>query len=159
VSLNPLLDDLTLLTRHKLNQHKVALIRKLDPKLPLVLADATQIEQVFLNLTFNAVEAMPHGGQLTIVSRPQRTGDHLQPSSLVVVEFKDTGDGMTEEQQKRAFTSLLSTTKQKGTGLGLAIVSKIVEAHRGRIEVKSRPGHGTTVILSLPSAPGAGTAG
>ena len=58
---------------------------------------------------------------------------------------------MTPEQQKRAFTSLLSTTKQKGTGLGLAVVSKIVEAHHGKVRVKSKPGQGTTVTLILPA--------
>ena len=57
---------------------------------------------------------------------------------------------MTEEQRRRAFTSLLSTTKAKGTGLGLAIVARVVEAHRGRITIRSRPGHGTTVSVILP---------
>jgi len=57
---------------------------------------------------------------------------------------------MTEEQRRRAFTSLLSTTKAKGTGLGLAIVARVVEAHRGRIKIRSRPGHGTAVSVILP---------
>ena len=68
----------------------------------------------------------------------------------VAVEFQDTGQGMSEEQRRRAFTSLLSTTKAKGTGLGLAIVARVVEAHRGRIRIRSRPGHGTTVSVILP---------
>ena len=149
VNVNRLLDDLGLLTRHKFNHQQVQLIRKLDPRLPNVMADATQLEQVFLNLTLNALEAMPRGGQLTISSRREQRSPKGSPSG-VAIEFKDTGDGMTPEQQKRAFTSLLSTTKQKGTGLGLAIVSKIIESHHGEIEVKSRKGSGTTITLVLP---------
>ena len=57
---------------------------------------------------------------------------------------------MNEEQRRRAFTSLLNTTKPQGTGLGLAIVARVVEAHRGRVEFRSRPGHGTTVSVILP---------
>ena len=68
----------------------------------------------------------------------------------VVVEFSDTGHGMSEEQRRRAFTSLLSTTKIKGTGLGLAIVNKVVETHHGKIKVKSRVGRGTTISIVLP---------
>jgi signal transduction histidine kinase len=149
---NPLLDDLALLTRHKLTHQNVGLVLKLDPKLPLILADATQLEQVFLNLTLNAVEAMPKGGTLTITSRAQRAPRKKAAPAHVSIQFEDTGDGMSAEQQRRAFTSLLSTTKQKGTGLGLAIVSKIVDAHHGRLRVRSRPGHGTTITLLLPIA-------
>jgi signal transduction histidine kinase len=73
----------------------------------------------------------------------------MQPTH-VVVEFRDTGPGMSKEQRQRAFTSVLSTTKAKGTGLGLAIVARIVEAHRGRVNIRSRLGHGTTVSVILP---------
>jgi signal transduction histidine kinase len=152
VNPNQLLDDLALLTRHKLTHQNVHLVRKLDPKLPLIMADGTQLEQVFLNLTLNALEAMPRGGTLTIISRSQHPPAKGAQPTHVTIQFKDSGDGMTPEQQKRAFTSLLSTTKQKGTGLGLAIVSKIVEAHRGKIRVQSRLGHGTTITLVLPVA-------
>ncbi len=68
----------------------------------------------------------------------------------VVVEFKDTGEGMTEEQRRRAFTSVLSTTKAKGTGLGLAIVGRVVETHHGEVKIKSRRGRGTTISVILP---------
>jgi signal transduction histidine kinase len=68
----------------------------------------------------------------------------------VIVEFKDTGHGMSREQRERAFRSLLKTTKTKGSGLGLAIVGRIIEAHRGKIEIKSRTGGGTAVRIALP---------
>jgi signal transduction histidine kinase len=68
----------------------------------------------------------------------------------LVVEFKDTGKGMSEEMQRRAFTAVLSTTKTKGTGLGLAIVGRIIETHRGSVRIKSQIGRGTTVRVLLP---------
>ena len=150
VDVNQLIDDLGLLTRHKLRNQNIELIRHLEPDLPEVLADATQLEQAFLNLTLNAVEAMPHGGKLTLVTRSQRPPRSSAQPTYVVIEFKDTGEGMSEEQRQRAFTSLLNTTKPRGTGLGLAIVSKVIEAHRGKVKVKSRVGYGTTISLVLP---------
>jgi signal transduction histidine kinase len=68
----------------------------------------------------------------------------------VAVDFKDTGQGMSEEQRRRAFASVLHTTKRKGTGLGLAIVARVVETHRGKVILKSRPGRGTVVRVILP---------
>jgi len=147
VNLNELIEELGLLTRHKLTQQNVQIIHRLESGLPPVLADSTQLEQAFLNLILNAVEAMPKGGRLTI-----RSGTTLENKrrTHVFVEFGDTGHGMTKEERERAFTSLLKTTKIKGTGLGLAIVARIVEAHRGRLEIKSRPGRGTTIRVALP---------
>jgi signal transduction histidine kinase len=172
VNINQLLDELSLLVRHKLKQQNVELVRKLDPALPCVPGDATQLEQAFLNLTLNAVEAMPQGGTLTIVTRPRHAtkeravgweseAESKTPSAepaaragaaiqQVVIEFADTGEGMTEAQRRQAFSSVLKTTKRKGTGLGLAIVQRVVEAHRGQVELKSRRGRGTVVSLVLP---------
>lgn len=153
VDLNQLIDDLGLLTRHKLANQRVELIRQLAPELPRVLADASQLEQAFLNLTLNAVEAMPEGGRLTVRTRVLRLPRRRLTPTHVAVEFHDTGPGMSPEQCRRALCSLLSTSKPKGTGLGLAIVAKIVEAHRGRVKVRSRPGRGTTVSIALPVRP------
>lgn len=149
VNINKLVDDMALLTRHKLSNQNIHFIRELDASLPLVLADSTQLEQALLNLTLNAAEAMPDGGSLTISTRLSHQAKE-EDSSFVVLEVKDTGEGMNEEQQERAFSSLLNTTKKTGTGLGLAIVSKIVETHNGRIEVHSQIGKGTVIGLYLP---------
>lgn len=149
VDVNKLIEDLGLLTRHKLKQQNVELVRKLAPDLPLVLADAVQLEQAFLNLILNALQAMPGGGRLTLttaVVAPARGGRPAQ----IEIKFKDTGEGMNAEQQRRAFTSLLNTTKSQGTGLGLALVQRVVETHRGEITLKSRPGRGTTFQIVLP---------
>jgi signal transduction histidine kinase len=108
------------------------------------------LEQAFLNLILNAAEAMPDGGTLTIKSREIRMPRKSAQPTHVAVEFKDTGKGMSEELQKRAFTAVLSTTKAKGSGLGLAIVGRIIETHRGEIRIKSKIGRGTEITISLP---------
>ncbi|NBV24244.1 MAG: GAF domain-containing protein [Proteobacteria bacterium] len=149
INVNQLLDDLSLLTRHKLRQQRVEVVRELDPDLPTVLGDATQLEQAFLNLTLNAVEAMPEGGRLQITTRTVRSPRTRKDPTHVLIEFTDTGVGMSEEQQQKAFSSLLATTKAKGTGLGLAIVARVIETHRGEVKVESKPGKGTTFTIRL----------
>jgi len=146
VNLNRLIEDLGLLTRHKLKTQEVELVQQLDSDLPPIMADAAQLEQAFLNVTLNAVQAMPNGGRLVI-----RTSLEKSESSgkNVTVAFTDTGEGLTEEQCKKAFKSLF-TTRKAGTGLGLAIVSRVVETHRGTVQIKSQPGRGTTVSITLP---------
>ncbi len=143
VNLNDLIDELSLLVRHKLANQGVKLIRDLQADLPLVLGDAPQLEQAFLNLILNAAEAMPDGGALTIKTV-------VLESAQVAVSFKDTGAGMSKEQQQRAFKTVLATTKAKGTGLGLAIVGRVIETHHGQIRILSRPSRGTTMRITLP---------
>jgi len=150
VNLNELIDELGLLVRHKLANQNIRLVRELQPDLPLVMGDATQLEQAFLNLILNAAEAMPDGGTLIIHSRAVRQPRASESPTHLAVEFKDTGAGMSEELQRRAFTAVLSTTKAKGAGLGLAIVGRIIETHRGSIRIKSQIGHGTSIRALLP---------
>jgi len=150
VNLNELVDELGLLVRHKLANQNIRLVRQLHPELPMVMGDAPQLEQAFLNLILNAAEAMPEGGTLTIKSHPARLPRSSPHTTHVTVEFRDTGGGMSKEVQKRAFTAVLSTTKAKGTGLGLAIVGRIIETHRGSIRIKSQLGQGTSIGLTLP---------
>ena len=136
-----LLDDLALLTRHKLQHHFIGLERDDAPDLAPVNADATQLSQAFLNVILNATEAMPDGGTLRITTR--REGSELR------VAFADSGPGMTEAQRERAFTGMLSTTKDKGGGLGLAIVAKVAEAHGGRVELESEESRGAVITFCL----------
>src|SRR5580704_3666865 len=142
VDVNDLLGDVLLLARQKLRHQKIELARNFGEKLPQVRADRGQIEQACLNLILNATDAMPNGGTLTV-------GTALHSSSFIVLTFTDTGMGMGLEKQKQLFEPFL-TTKAQGTGLGLAIVQKIVEAHRGKIEVESAPKRGTTFRILLP---------
>jgi signal transduction histidine kinase len=150
VHLNELIDELALLVRHKLANQNIQFVRRLQSSLPPAMGDATQLEQAFLNLILNAAEAMPQGGILTVESRVMpapRSG--LGPAHLAV-EFTDTGHGFSETRRRQAFKSVLSSTKVKGAGLGLAIVRRIIEAHRGKLKIKSRPGRGATVSVLLP---------
>ncbi len=152
VNLNQLLEDLCLLVRHKIAQQKTELVCRLDPELPRVAGDSTQLEQAFLNLILNALEAMPSGGRLTLTTRLPSVQADKSEQPHIEIEVQDTGCGMTEEMCGRVFESLLNTSKAKGTGLGLVIVARIVESHHGRIEVSSSPGNGTRFILQLPVA-------
>jgi signal transduction histidine kinase len=150
VNLNELIDELGLLVRHKLANQNVRLVRDLQPDLPTIMGDAPQLEQAFLNLILNAAEAMPHGGTLTIRSREIHLPRSSHLPAHVMMEFRDNGEGMSAELQKRAFTAVLSTTKTRGSGLGLAIVGRIIETHRGEISIKSKIGRGTIIGITLP---------
>jgi len=141
--INEVLDDVLLLTRHKLQQQRIELKTGFARQLPKLRLDRGQIEQACLNLILNAAEAMPHGGSLTVISA-------LQSPSSIVLTFADTGVGMTPDRQQLLFEPFL-TTKSRGTGIGLAIVHKIVvDAHRGRLEVQSERGRGTVFRILLP---------
>jgi two-component system cell cycle sensor histidine kinase/response regulator CckA len=108
-------------------------------------ADRGQMYQVLMNLAVNAREAMPGGGTLTIETR------NLEHSPLVLLEVRDTGQGMDESTRRHLFEPFFTTKKgSKNTGLGMAIVFGIVSHGGGRIDVQSRPGEGTAVRISLP---------
>ena len=151
ININQLLNDLALLIRHKLRNQQIEFVRRLAPDLPDIMGDSAQLAQAFLNLTLNAVEAMPQGGRLTISTRAVTLPRRKKGPSHVLIEFRDTGQGMSEEQRRQRHSSLLSSTKQKGTGLGLAIVSRVVETHRGKVRILSRPGRGTAITVTLPA--------
>ncbi len=150
VNCNQLVSDLALLTRHKLLQQGVELVQDLASDLPLLMGDGTQLEQALLNLALNAAEAMPKGGQLKIATRAVHLPRTSARPTHVAMSFRDTGSGMTAEQRRRAFSSLLSSSKAGGTGLGLMIVARVVEAHRGKVRIASRVGEGTTITLLFP---------
>jgi len=120
----------------------VEVVTDVDPGLPIVVVDAAQIQQVFINIILNALEAMPEGGRLEIRARNK--------AELVTVDFIDTGCGIPESVMGKIFDPLF-TTKPKGIGLGLAMSKSIMERHGGDIGVKSKEGKGTTFTLSLPT--------
>ncbi|HET7535684.1 MAG TPA: ATP-binding protein, partial [Candidatus Didemnitutus sp.] len=126
-----------------------------------VLADATQIHQVLLNLGSNAAHAMrATGGTLQFTVAPVMLDssqaaalNHLEPGRYIRLECRDTGHGMDEETQKRIFDPFFTTKEVgQGTGLGLSVVHGIMQAHRGAITVWSAPGRGATFTLYLPIA-------
>jgi two-component system NtrC family sensor kinase len=123
----------------------------IDPEfsLPLLQIDPHQMEQVFLNLFNNAMHAMPDGGVLTVSTVSRGTDQEAGSAARAVVKVKDEGKGVPQEHLQSIFDPFFST-KEAGTGLGLPISLGIVEGHGGKIEVLSREGEGTTVIIELP---------
>lgn len=148
VDLNKLAQNLYLLTRHKMKQHRIEFQMQLAPSLPLVTADAGQLEQVLLNLTLNAIDAMPDGGELhlstSLTSNEQ--GDQVS------IQFKDSGHGL-DEKQILTSAGLLQSKKPQGTGLGLMVVKKIVESHCGIIRIESKKNQGTSIQIRIPVHP------
>jgi signal transduction histidine kinase len=112
------------------------------PPLP---GDREQLKQAFLNLVLNALQAMPDGGTLTVVTEAAE--------GQLRIRFADTGQGIPQENLERIFNPFF-TTRQEGTGLGLAITHRIIQGHGGRIEVQSLLGAGTTFTVVLPLVEG-----
>ena len=140
----PLRETFTLL-RHSPETRAEHVIEEDFPDEPVrALADTAGLRQVFWNLSRNALSAMPAGGTLRVELRPTNYG-------RVRITFADTGAGMSPEQVERLFEPFSSSTTG-GTGLGLSIVYQIIRDHGGTINVRSREGHGTTIIIELPAA-------
>jgi two-component system, NtrC family, sensor kinase len=116
-------------------------VRQYDPATPPVHGDRHRIEQAVLNVMLNAVEAMDAGGLVTVTVRP--VGDAVE------LEFRDTGPGIPESEIEKVILPFYST-KPAGTGLGLPLVARVVAAHRGELDIQSKPGVGTTVRIVLP---------
>jgi len=124
----------------------VQVIQTMPDDLPELWLDRAQMEQVVKNIVINAVQAMPHGGTLTVAA-------HCLPEQDILnLDFTDTGVGISAAKIDKICTPFF-TTKTKGTGLGLAIVRKIVETHGGRLVIRSTPGEGSTFTVQLPIQP------
>lgn len=137
-------------------QHGVAIQIKceLDASLQPLASDASELRQALTNLIFNAVDAMPNGGMITIATQAQQraaAGAAAPPAPAVQIEVRDQGVGMDEETRKRCLEPFFSTKTQRGgTGLGLAMVYGMVQRQRGEITVESAPGAGSCIRLVLP---------
>jgi signal transduction histidine kinase len=148
--LNAIVRTTVSLVTHKLQLANVQLDLDLPDDLPRVHCDASQMQQVVINLVLNAAEAIKGGGTVSVRTRPEGTP---KPSG-VVLEVRDTGSGIPRELLGKIFDPFFTTKEEgKGVGLGLAVVYGIVEAHGGEIEVESRIGEGSLFRVSLPLAP------
>jgi two-component system, NtrC family, sensor kinase len=141
---NAVVERCVRLIQHQMELAGIELHLDLSPDLPLLTADASQLEQVVLALSMNAVDAMPRGGNLWLQTR-------LLPDPSIEIQVKDDGAGIAQEILSQLFEPFFTTKETgKGVGLGLAICRSIVERHRGRIEVQSEIDRGTTFTVSLP---------
>jgi signal transduction histidine kinase len=121
----------------------IAIIKELSTSLPCLIVDGNQLSQVFVNLTLNALDAMPDGGALTVRSYLNSKGD------FIFIDFQDTGTGIRKEDLFNIFDPFY-TTKEKGTGLGLTVSYNIIKKMNGDITVKSEIGRGATFTVKIP---------
>ena len=146
VSVNAMLSRMLLFMSAYLADQEVRIVQDFAADLPELSLDRSQIEQVIKNIVINAVQAMPHGGTLSVTTRRQPQAD------MVELQFADTGVGIPASKLDKICAPFF-TTKTKGTGLGLAIVRKIVETHGGRLVIRSTPGEGSAFVILLPIHP------
>jgi signal transduction histidine kinase/ActR/RegA family two-component response regulator/uncharacterized membrane protein affecting hemolysin expression len=132
----------------------VTLTTHLAPGLPEIMGAESEIRDALTNLIFNAVDAMPEGGTLTIATRVATVADDLQSDAAgrrVYLEVSDTGIGMDEETRRLCLEPFFTTKGERGTGLGLAMVFGMIQRHSAEIEIDSAPAKGSTVRMIFPS--------
>jgi signal transduction histidine kinase len=150
------------LMQQRLEKGGIDFIESYAPGLPLVYVDSQQMQQVFINLFLNAIDAMPAGGKLSVMANQKmmplqlvdrRSRRHADPNNRALyteINVIDTGEGIPPENLQAVFDPFF-TTKPHGSGLGLSIVYRIIEEHHGEIKVQSEVGNGTTFSLLLPT--------
>lgn len=141
ININDIMSEVLALTAVPLKDSNIN-ISKHYGDIPLIEGDANQLKQVFLNIINNAIFAMQGSGTLGVATRMDRDN--------VYIEISDTGKGIPPEVLHRIFEPFFTTKQEKGTGLGLSISYKIIESHKGRIDVESEKGRGTKFTVVLP---------
>lgn len=143
LDVNSVLKKTLALLENQLTLQNIKLTKNIKP-LPAISADSSQLQQVFMNIILNAIQAMPNGGEIAISTSEGKDG-------FIEVRVSDTGCGISKENIPKLFDPFFSTKKGgKGIGLGLSVVYGIINRHRGRIEVESGVGKGSTFIIKLP---------
>jgi len=168
VKLDQLLDRVLFLVASQIEEKKIRVDCQYAENSPFSEGDEGQLQQVFLNIILNALDAMEEGGTLTVNTCWERQSGKCEPDhqcigspcgpdvDTILVSIKDTGKGIGEESLEMIFNPF-HTTKSNGTGLGLAISHRIIEQHHGSIFVTSQTGTGSTFTVSLPLLQQGGT--
>jgi two-component system sensor histidine kinase HydH len=142
VHILPVVEETLQLLKPQIEKQRISLQRDLQA-LPSLIMDREQMKQAILNLLLNAIQAMPEGGVLRL------NGQVLEDNRWIQLSIQDSGMGIAPEDMKKLFDPFFST-KEGGVGLGLSIAHRIIDQHRGKIEIRSAPGQGTTLTLWLP---------
>jgi PAS domain S-box-containing protein len=148
----PTLIEKTLaLVANHLYKQKIQAITQVEENLPKIYADSQELEQVLVNLYFNAIDAMPEGGVLTVGAKLSPGAPGIPQEAAITVS--DTGFGISPEDLPKIFQPFFTARKKSGLGLGLPICDRIIKNHGGRFLVKSDSGQGTTFEIYLPVTP------
>ena len=140
-----LLHRCVLMSQHKLKLSNICLEQDIEPDIPKIQGDFNQLQQCVINLVFNAADAMPDGGPLTLGA------SHDPEKKIVTISVKDTGTGISQENLSHIFEPFFTTKKEGyGVGLGLSTLYGIIQRHNGTVDVETRAGEGTTFMLRLP---------
>ena len=142
--------DVITLARHELDNHSIDVRTKMSTDLPDVLGDRIQLQQVFLNLVINSIEAMAGVAEAQRILTISGEGGQLGEGPAAIITVHDNGSGFPPDAEQRIFEAFY-TTKPHGMGMGLRISRSIVEAHGGRLWAKSARGMGTTFFCLLPA--------
>ncbi|MDH5662758.1 MAG: ATP-binding protein, partial [Elusimicrobiota bacterium] len=148
-SVEGVIDSILSLMNTELSRSNIEVVKLYDKDVPQIMADGEQLKQVFMNIVLNAIQAMPEGGALKIITGLEQDSMDSDTSAFVSIEFEDTGCGIPEGNLEDLFNPFF-TTKNGGSGLGLSISHRIIREHNGHIDVKSREGEGTTFTVKLP---------
>lgn len=152
VDLQPLLEDLLLLASPETQRKGIAVAPEFAEKLPTIAADPNQLQELFLSLITNAIEAMETGGTLRVTTEMAQSEEG---GPVIRVIVSDTGPGIPPDRLAKVFEPFFTTRSSSGgTGLGLAIARRITREHRGSIRLESEPGRGTHAIVELPASAG-----
>jgi two-component system NtrC family sensor kinase len=168
LNVNEVMDKITAFLSPQFNKNRVTVHKEYQGELPEISGDPELLQQVFLNVILNGVQAMPEGGDITIATKSEvvpgyvltrmgtaEEGDEVparpgEGREVISISISDTGKGITRENIAKIFNPFF-TTRQQGTGLGLSITQKIVEQHGGGITVESTPGAGAAFVIHLPA--------
>ncbi len=145
INVNGFLDGILMLMEKQLRESDIKLVTTFDDGAPSIMVSPGQMRQVFLNIIKNGMEAMPHGGMLSVATKIE--------NNLLSVIIRDTGTGMSDDVREKIFDAFFTTKEQvRGVGLGLSVCYGIIQNHGGAIDVESAPGKGSTFTVCLPIA-------